>query len=237
MFKPAKYLLPFVVFLIATGCAQTSVLTRDGESFTTDAEHNVLLMPLDIELCEITMGGMCEPKADWTSLALKHVAEAIKRQLKTHRDTMILYKEPAEGSSAFKEHQQLIKLHEAVGVSIMSHQSSGLLTLQLPTKADHFEWTLGQGTKQLQEEFGAHYGLFVFMRDSYASAERVVLMIGMAALGVGIPLGYQVGFASLVDLQTGNIVWFNQLFSESGDLRELSLAQDSVRNLFADFPL
>lgn len=235
MFKSAKYFLLFVIFLIATGCAQTSVLTRDGESFTTDAEHRVLLMPLDIELYEMTMGGLLEPKADWTASALKHVAEAIKQQLKTSRDTMILYKEPAEGSREFKEHQQLIKLHEVVGASIMSHQYSGFF--QLPTKADNFEWTLGQGTRQLQEEFGAHYGLFVYMRDSYASAERVVLMIGMAALGVGIPLGQQVGFASLVDLQTGEIVWFNRLFSESGDLRELRLARNSVRNLLADFPL
>ena len=234
MFKPAKYLLLFVGFLIATGCVQTSVLTREGESFTTDDEHKVLLMPLDIELYEMTGGGMLAPKADWTALATEHVAEAIKRQLKTHRDTMILYKEPAEGSGAFKEHQQLIKLHEVVGASIMSQYSE---VWSLPTKAGRFEWTLGQGTKQLQEEFGAHYGLFVFMRDSYASAERVALMLGAAVLGVGIPLGQQIGFASLVDLRSGNIVWFNQLFSESGDLRELKLAQDSVRNLLADFPL
>ena len=235
MFKHTQNLLIFFVFLTAIGCAQTSVLIHDGESFTTDAEHRVLLMPPDIELYEMTMAGMLEPRADWTASALKHVAEAIKQQLKTHRDTIILYKEPAEGTSEFKDRQQLIKLHEVVGASIMRHQYPG--PLQLPTKAENFEWTLGQGTKKLQDEFDAHYGLFVYMRDSYASAERVVLMIGMAALGVGIPLGQQVGFASLVDLKTGDVVWFNRLFSESGDLRELRLARDSVQNLLDDFPL
>ena len=91
-------------------------------------------MPPDIELYEMTMGGMLEPKADWTASALKHVAEAIKQQLKTHRDTMTLYKEPAEGSSAFKEHQQLIKLHEVVGASIMSHQYLSLIHISEPTR-------------------------------------------------------------------------------------------------------
>lgn len=235
MFKLTKGFLIFFVFLTAIGCAQTDVLTRDGKSYTWNAENRVLLMPPDIELYEMTMAGMMEPKADWTASALKNVAEAIKQQLKTHRDTMILYKEPAEGSSEFKDHQQLIKLHEVVGASILTHQYPG--PLQLPTKAENFEWTLGQGTKKLQEEFSADYGLFVYMRDSYASAERVVLMIGMAALGVGIPLGQQVGFASLVDLKTGDVVWFNKMFSESGDLRELHLARDSVQNLLTDFPL
>lgn len=236
MFNHAKHLILFVVVcLIATGCAQTSVLTRDGESFARDTERKILLMPPDIELYELTMGGMLEPKADWTASALKNVAEAIKLQLKTHHDTLVLYKEPAEGSGEFQTHQQLIKLHEVVGASIMNHQYPGVL--QLPTKAKNFEWTLGQKTKQLQEKFDAHYGLFVFMKDTYASAERAVLAVGMAVLGVHIPLGAQIGFASLVDLQTGDIVWFNRLFSESGDLRELRLAQDSVRNLLTNFPL
>ena len=139
------------------------------------------------------------------------------------------------GHVNLKRISKLLKLHGVVGASILSHQYPGVL--QLPTKAGNFEWTLGQGTKQLQEEFGAHYGLFVFVRDSYASGGRVALMFGMAALGVGIPLGQQFGFASLVDLQTGKIVWFNKLFSEIGDLRELELAKYSVRNLLADFPL
>jgi len=228
-------LLIFFVFLIATGCAHTSVLTRDGETFEKDAENRILLMPPDIELYEMTMGGMLEPKADWTASALKNVAEAVKQELKVHHDTVISYKEPDDGSDEFKVHQQLIKLHEVVGASIIKHQYP--TAWQLPTKEDNFEWTLGQKTTRLKEKYRAQYGLFIYMRDSYASAGRVGLMIGMAVLGVGIPLGQQVGFASLVDLKTGDIVWFNRLFSESGDLRELDLARDSVQNLLDDFPL
>lgn len=235
MFKNANYFLLFFVFLMATGCAHTSVLTRDGETFKKEAADRILLMPPDIELYEMTMGGMLEPKADWTASALKNVAEAIKQELKAHHDTMISYKEAADGSSEFKDHQQLIKLHEVVGASIMKHQYPTIW--QLPTKENDFEWTLGQRTTRLKEEYRAQYGLFVYMRDSYASAGRVGLMIGMAVLGVGIPLGQQIGFASLVDLQTGDIVWFNRMVSGAGDLRELNLARSSVQNLLEDFPL
>ncbi len=235
MFKNANYFLLFFFFLIATGCAHTSVLTRAGETFKKEAADRILLMPPDIELYEMTMGGMMEPKADWTASALKNVTEAIRQELKAHHDTMISYKEAPDGSSEFKDHQQLIKLHEIVGASIMKHQYPTLW--QLPTKEDNFEWTLGQRTTRLKEKYRAQYGLFVYMRDSYASAGRVGLMIGMAVLGVGIPLGQQTGFASLVDLQTGDIVWFNRMVSGAGDLRELNLARSSVQNLLEDFPL
>ena len=235
MLKNVNYFLLFFVFLTATGCAQTSVLTRDGEIIEKAADDRILLMPPDIELYEMTMGGMLEPKADWTASALKNVAEALKQELKANNDTMISYKEPADGSNEFKVHQQLIKLHEVVGASIMKHQYPTVW--QLPTKEDNFEWTLGQRTTRLKEKYGAQYGLFVYMRDSYASAGRVSLMIGMAVLGVGIPLGQQTGFASLVDLKTGDIVWFNRMVSGAGDLRELSLARDSVQNLLDGFPL
>ncbi|MDP3172252.1 MAG: hypothetical protein Q8M91_18130, partial [Polaromonas sp.] len=61
-------------------------------------------------------------------------------------------------------------------------------------------------------------------------------MIMMAVLGVGIPGGAQVGYASLVDLQTGRIVWFNDLRRAHGDLREPESAQETVETLLKGFP-
>lgn len=237
MFKQTMAFLIFLVFLATIGCMQTAVLTREGESFTKDDESRVLLMPLDIQLYEKTTGKL-QPKADWTASALKNVTEAIQQELKTLHDTVILYKEPAEGSSAYKNHRQLIKLHETVAVSILKYQYPDFW--QLPTKADNFEWTLGQETRKLQEEFGADYGLFVHVWDSYASTHYVVTsipLIPFVLLGANISFGKQVGFASLVDLQTGAIVWFNKIFSVSGDIRELRLARDFIRTLLAGFPL
>jgi hypothetical protein len=49
------------------------------------------------------------------------------------------------------------------------------------------------------------------VRDSYASDGRKLVMIAGAALRSGVMGGVQSGFASLVDLRSGDIVWFNQL--------------------------
>jgi hypothetical protein len=61
-------------------------------------------------------------------------------------------------------------------------------------------------------------------------------MIALALLGVGVSGGVQVGYASLVDLNTGQVLWFNRLTRGSGDLREPEKAQETLDALLQDFP-
>jgi hypothetical protein len=91
--------------------------------------------------------------------------------------------------------------------------------------------------RPIAEKSGARYALFVWMRDSYASAERKAAMVAFAILGVGISGGAQVGYASLVDLSDGRVVWYNRLARGSGDLREAESAKESIGALLADFPI
>ena len=69
-----------------------------------------------------------------------------------------------------------------------------------------------------------------------ASNERKVAMLALALLGAISLGGEQVGYASLVDLNTGRIVWFNQLNRMSGDLREPGPAVETVDALLKGFP-
>jgi len=78
------------------------------------------------------------------------------------------------------------------------------------------------------------------VRDSYASAERQAAMVGIAILSLGraVPLGgVQLGYASLVDLNTGQVVWFNRLQRGRGDLREGDKAAETLNALLAEFPI
>jgi hypothetical protein len=54
---------------------------------------------------------------------------------------------------------------------------------------------------------------------------------------VWISGGVQGAVASLVDLRTGNIVWFSTLASTSGDVLSPEPARDVVDDLLEDFPL
>jgi hypothetical protein len=74
------------------------------------------------------------------------------------------------------------------------------------------------------------------VRDSYASKERKAAMVALALLGAISFGGEQQGYASLVDLRTGQVVWFNQLDRMSGDLREPAPAVETLQALLKDFP-
>lgn len=234
-FRILAHAILFIAALTLTGCAQTTALKHTEKVPQSLSGKRVLLMPSDIELSELTVGGLLEPKADWTDLAQKHVSSALQKEMERRKTALAQYQPHDQNPSKGDRYNQVIKLHEAVGNAILTHKY-GVQFLQLPTKKDKFDWGLGEGVNILREDFSADYGLFIFWRDSYASAGRKAMMVGMAALGVGIPLGRQVGFASLVDLRTGDIVWFNFQVRGTGDLREAEAALSSVQNLLADFP-
>lgn len=78
---------------------------------------------------------------------------------------------------------------------------------------------MGPGVKKIAEKYEADYALFSYYRDYQASGGRVALSVLSAVIGVGVAAGSESGYASLIDLQTGDIVWFNQLVAGKGELR------------------
>ena len=227
-------LITVLIFSLAlAGCEVASFYTKEKLERGDKTVH-VLLMTPDVQLGEVTAGGLVEPNAEWTAIAEKHVVTALKKQLAKHKSRLVLYRSPKADSPKARIHTQLIKLHDAVGSSILMHKFA---TQTLPTKEDKFDWTLGPQARIVGNEYGADYALFVYLRDTYTSPGRVAVIFLAAVLGVGVRGGTQTGFASLVDLKTGDILWFSRLARASGDLRTPSAAKESVAALLKDFPL
>lgn len=190
----------------------------------------IVVLPVDVELFSLSAGGVPEPKADWTAAAQGHMKSALGRMV----GQLGLSSEQMEERAA-DEFAEPIALHAAVARSIALHHSLGA-GWALPTKEGRLDWSFGDAMKSLQARTGAQYGLFVWVRDSYASTERKLAMVGLALLGVGITGGSQVGYASLVDLDSGRVLWFNRLARGSGDLREAESAGESIQALMSGFP-
>lgn len=190
----------------------------------------VLVMPPDVELFSLSAGGVPEPKADWTASAREH----IKTTLAARKKALGVRSTDASDAMA-DEFAEQVGLHAAVASSISLHHA-GAGIWALPTKAGALNWTFGDAMQPLAAKSGSRYGLFVWVRDSYASAERKAAMVLLAFAGIGLTGGFQVGYASLVDLQTGQVVWFNQLVRGSGDLRDAESAKESIEALLTGFP-
>lgn len=223
---------------LCQGCAPSytrSFVSRPDLTLRQEAKQ-IILMPIDIQLSTLTAGGVLKPEAEWTANAARYVEGCLKRNMSAMDKGLICPGDLARvqlSETDAQKNLQLQKLHEAVGQSILLHQY--VPEYKLPGKK-HFDWSLGPETKFLKERFGADYALFVYLRDSYASGGRKAFFVAAAVLGVGIPMGQQVGFASLVDLETGDLVWFNRLGRGMGDLRTPEAAAESVALLLSDFP-
>ncbi|HEU4429497.1 MAG TPA: hypothetical protein VFT98_12130, partial [Myxococcota bacterium] len=225
----SRFWLPPMLLLLAlatSGCTSTKVLKPETAGAFDPASAKVLLLPLDVELSELAAGGVVSPRADWTSAAREHLQKAIEGRIAKSKASHVL----ADSALLSPEspHLQLFKLHEAIGTSIYQYQAGGPNgQLQvIPTLKFGFDWTLGESVQALRDETGANYALFVHVRDSYATAGRKAAMVGSLVVcgvtGFCMPIGTGVrsAFASLVDLNTGQVVWFNRSYSETGDLRE-----------------
>jgi hypothetical protein len=215
-----------LAFAFTAAHAQSRNLAPGFTALPKDAK--VAIAPLDVELFELSAGGVLVPKADWTEAANKHMGAALERKAGSLGvGTQFIAERVAD------DHAELLHLYGAVARAISMHHMGAM---KLPTKEDRLDWGFGDSLRPLQAATGTRYALFTWMRDSYASPERKAMMIGLALVGVGVSGGVQVGYASLIDLESGQVLWFNQAVSGTGDLRDEKSAVASVDGLLNGFP-
>ena len=189
---------------------------------------SVVVMPADIELFEISSGGVTEPRADWTEIAERHVTQGLRMRKAKLGAEVIEFSDGGDEAVA-----ALLRLHRAVSEAVVVHHFG---SLKLPTKEGRLDWSLGPDAAPLRERTGADYALFTWIRDAYASDARKAAMLVGALFGVPLLGGRQLAYASLVDLRSGQLVWFNRMRRMSGDLRESEAAQETLDALLAGFP-
>jgi hypothetical protein len=223
-----KRLCALAALMALAACAVTNPNTYSGQYTPPPSQSRLLVMTPHVQLHILSAAGMPEPREDWSVSGRDNLATYIAAyaQSEGHTPSALDPTTAMEGRSG-----QIIRLHDVVGGAIMSRH-------MLPTQRDRFEWTLGEGVQALGEAHGADYALFVGAYGSYASAGRVAVMIGLAALGVGVPLGGQMAYASLVDLRTGQIIWFNTVVAAPHqDMRNPEGAEALIQSLMQGAPL
>jgi hypothetical protein len=221
----------FLLCLAVSGCATQSYYRSEklGRS-----QPRILVMPPDIELSELTVGGSLELNALWTQSGYANVEAALRQHLVANKAVFVDYKAPPEDTPEFEQFDQLQRLHRAVGANIKLYQIAA--NARLPAKEGKFDWSLGPAAGVLGRPSQSNYALFLFVRDSYSTPGRVALQIAAAMLNVHLAGGSQAGYASLVDLNNGEVVWFNALSREAGDLRTLDPAKETVALLLDNMP-
>ena len=234
--------LALALSVAAGGCVQTRQFA-DLQFTPPQGDYKLLVLRPDVTVGSLTTGGMVEPRADWTDQARASIIEALRAQQASRggRATFIERRTELPGVTP-EELANVERLNSAVAESIVIHKYLGDY---LPTKRGKgLDWTLGQDAVRLGQKTGYDYALFMHAEDQVASRGRIALgVLGLAGCVVGfcapnIGGAQQTDYASLVDLKTGEVVWFNVVIAGSqvpgikfGDLRTPQGAAQMVDRL------
>ena len=205
--------LALALSVSVAGCVQTRQFA-DLQFTVPQGDYRLLVMRPDVTVNSVTTGGMPEPRADWTEQARTNIIAALRDQQAARGGNVQILARRNEVKGVSEDAiADLERLHNAVGNSIAMHKYLGA---ELPTKPRRgLDYTLGAEAVELGRKTGFDYALFMHAEDNIVSTGRVALQVlGVAGCFVGfcapnIGGGGQFAYASLVDLKTGDVVWFN----------------------------
>jgi hypothetical protein len=225
-----------------SGCVQTRQYA-DLQFTPPQGEYKLLVLRPDVTVGSLTTGGMVEPRAEWIEAARTNIVAALRAQQSARGGNVTIIEHRTElPGVAPQELADVERLNFAVDQSIVDAKYLGDY---LPTKRGRgLDWTLGADAVKLGQKTGYDYALFLHAEDEIASTGRIALgLVGLAGCFVGfcapnVGGGQQLDYASLVDLKTGEVVWFNVVEAGSqipgikfGDLRTPQGAAQMVERL------
>jgi hypothetical protein len=222
------------VTAVAPASAQEKTGIKPGFTLAPGSAKILLLRP-KIRVGSQSTGGMMEPNAEWTDQAKANIGAALAAVQSQLGNQIVTAEEPV-GDDAQKL-ADYNALFSAVADAVITYQF--FPGNRLPTKKRDgvFEWSLGPEVKSLPGAADADYALFIFTEDQFGSTGRKVAQVFAAALiGVSISSGVHKGYAGLIDLKTGNLVWLNADQEMGGDVRRSDGAQRRVAQLLEGFP-
>ena len=224
--------------LPATSHAQSrQSLTKTDFAFPAAGQVRVVLFRPDVSVGEQSTGGLEQANAGWTEQAREELTKALgKAQADRNIELKLMPELDGDDAKTMSDYRKLFK---TVADSVIKHR---LFTIDpLPTKQAKFDWTLGPGTARLGELGAGDYGLFFYTLDSYESgSKRLVRLLTSPAETVGQSVGpveINMGYAGLVDLKSGDLVWINVDVKMAGDVRTAEGATLRISELLEGFPV
>ena len=236
--KRSVFLLIFPLALgLLTGCEAHHSLARPRFEERARLIKTVVLMPPDVKIYQVTVGGSVELVGELSEEARKNLAAAVKGVLE---EKGIGIRELSPGDDPKlkpklkEEYEDVRSLFAAVSTAIGSVP---------PEISKHFRYSLGP-LPELAPTAEADALLFVYGVDQVATGGRTAFRV-LTALALIHPLLVMPAMlpgekgnlmAALVDAQTGDLLWFSRL-SQPLYLEELWRAASVAVQLFSSFEI
>jgi len=188
---------------------------RDG---LANLPKKLLVLPVSVSISEISAGGVVQEDPIWSKEGESAMTLAVNGFF-AKRGTTSLQTMPELSDEEVELVHEHILLYDAVA-------SQAYIAANVPAYgwshlAADFHYSLGSGLRFLKRSSGADAALIVIGYDSISTGGRKALVAIAAMAGVGMPLGSSKVLVGVVDLEDGDILWFQHSFAQgTTDLRK-----------------
>jgi hypothetical protein len=230
------FLILMIAMSTALGCVPKTY--RKHQQFDTNCKliNNYCLIKPDVEICEISAGGVKEIRDDWCAEGLENVVAALQ---KTLAQKNVNYKRITADEDFKKEVEDIRALYRAVSQSIRLHAIGGG-PHAFPDKLKSFDYSIGPINTVL-DTYDCNALIVVYGTDEISTSGRKALMALGAVAGAftGVTIMPRAGMTtvnfSLID-SDGNILWYTSKAQGGYDLRKPESAHKLIDAVVADYP-
>jgi hypothetical protein len=224
---------------LLSGCATTTAKLHYTlkENAASRPLRQVVLLPVDVDVKELSAGGVQEEFPEWSRRAEENIRAAVL----VSRDSAggCCVTRGVDSSSLTPAERETLEEH----LALFNTVAANALWVDLPgnsawrLKSDHFDYTLGSGLSFLKTRYGVDAGLIILGEDVVSSGGRKAMAVVGATLGIGVPMGHSVLVGGLVDFETGDLLWLNRTISYgAADLRDPASSLELARKLMENYP-
>ena len=221
-------------------CVSTT-LTMSANNFEETRESvSVIVMKPDVEVFFDKVGST-DLRADWTQEVTTNLKAAIVAHLKRSGEKVIEFETL---SSDIGDIDQMIALNEqisrAMGKHVFAIGTTPFLGT-LPHKKENgnkLTYSLGEAVAPIRAATDADYAAFLTYRAAIESTGSLLTKVALGALtGIYAPSSdFRGTLVSLVDLNTGEVVWLNSNAGSGGDARKPESASRVINKIMDKGP-
>jgi len=194
----------------------------------------VVVLPVSIEVQEVTAGDVMEEVPEWSEMASRNVFESVSSAIR---------------KDASLEEVSVPDLSDKTAAVVDEHMA--LYKLVVNTASDtawqhkirRFDYGIGPGLVELQRKTGADAAVMIYGEDYVSTAGRKAKAIAgnipIVNIFSGPPpaLGHSFIHIGVVDLRTGDLLWMNSDFRKgTTSLRSSEDAGNIVGSIFDWYP-
>lgn len=194
----------------------------------------VVILPVNIEVIEMTAGGVTEEVPEWSATAGDNVISSLSAAIKAAPNL-----QEVKAPNLNKKMAKVVNEHLALYKLVVNTATD----IGWKHKIRRFDYGIGDGLSKLRKLTGADAAILVYGRDHVSTAGRKTqaalsyIPIVNIFTGSRVQLGDSFVHVGIVDLKTGDLLWMNSEYrDDSSDLRESADASIIVNTVFEWYP-